>query len=139
MKTASFVILALVGAATLALSLLSARIAYVGEWRVGQVPLAQVVAASPGVGPALRGARGTAAAYAAGYAVLFLVIVLGPYRRGERWAWWAILGGVLTVLALVALRVPSLGTQLGVGPAIFQLAVVVIGLLLDVGRLRSGR
>ena len=139
MKTASWVLLALIGVVVLALSLLSAQIAFVGDFNIGPVPLTKLAAAAEGVGPALRAARGTAAGYAAAYAVLFLAIVLGPYRRGETWAWWAILAGALMLSALVALRVPLLDTQLGVGPVGIQLAVVLIALLLDMGRLRSAR
>jgi hypothetical protein len=35
---------------------------------------------------------------------------------------------------LVLLRIPMLGTQLGVAPAVMQLGILVVGLLLDAGR-----
>jgi hypothetical protein len=83
---------------------------------------------------ALRGIRGTSAAYAAGYAVLFLSIVLGPYKRGETWAWWSLLGALVVPCVLVVLRVPLVGA-----PALQQCGVGVAALLLDVSRLRSAQ
>jgi hypothetical protein len=71
------------------------------------------------------------------YGVLFLAIVLGPYRRGDTWAWKALLVAGLTQSVLVLLRIPILGTQLGVAPAVNQIVILVVGLLLDVGRLKG--
>jgi hypothetical protein len=140
MKTASWVILTVMGALVLIVSLISAGLAYSGnDYPIGPKPISEIAAAHEGVGIALRGIRGTSAAYAAGYAVLFLAIVLGPYRRREVWAWWAILGGV-TVIALIAwLRMPFIGLRLGIGAPLIQLGIVVVGLLLDVGRVRAAR
>jgi hypothetical protein len=138
MKTASWVLLTVVGVAIVLVSLLSARLAYVtGDYNIGPAKVAEVAGDRPAVASALRGMRGTAAAYAAAYGVLFLSIVLGPYRRGEVWCWWALLWGALALEAFTLARIPLLGTQLGVGPASVQLALVVVGLLLDVGRLKS--
>jgi hypothetical protein len=139
MKTASFVVLFLVGLAILALSLLSATIAYSREFNLGQYGIAKVEAALPGAGPALRGQRGTAAAFATAYAVLWLVVVIGPYRRGEAWAWWALLGSTLTLATLILLRVPLVGIRAGVSTALAPLVLVLLGLLLDLGRLRGGK
>ena len=89
---------------------------------------------------ALRGIRGTSAAYGAGFAVLFLATVLGPYRRGEKGAWWALLAAALVVVVIAVARVPLLGIPFGSGgsgPAFTQSCVIVLALLLDVGRLRS--
>lgn len=137
MRIVSWVLLTLVGAATLVLSLLSASVAYrpVPD-QIGPATLDEVAAGREEVATALRGRRGTAAAYAAGYATLFLFVVLGPYRRGERWSWWALLVASLVLAALTVARVPLLGTRLGTGAAAVQLAVVLVALLLDVGRLR---
>ncbi len=77
----------------------------------------------------------TAAAWAAGWAALFLAVVLGPYRRGDVAAWWGILASAV-VLALVAgARVPLIGVRAGSGGPLVMLAIVVIALLLDVRRL----
>jgi hypothetical protein len=85
---------------------------------------------------AVRARRGTAAAYAAGFATLFLAITFGPYRRGDVWAWWALLAGTLVVSVLILLRVPFLFIRLGAGAALIQLVVVGLGLALGPGRLR---
>ena len=99
----------------------------------------------PDVAIAVRARRATAAAYGAGFATLFLAITLGPYRRGDVWAWWALFAGILVVSGLILLRVPLLGIQLGTAAAvtgtgtalasIVQLAVAGLGLALGAGRL----
>ena len=138
MRIVSWVLLALVGVATLVASLLSANVAYrSAQDQIGPVGLEELAAGRGEVAAALRARRGTAAAFAAAYAVLFLSIVLGPYRRGDRWAWWALLAGVLVLFGLTLLRVPALGTRAGVGTAAVQLATVVAALLLELRRLRA--
>jgi hypothetical protein len=128
----------LVGGVTLVLSLVSANVAYrTGRERIGPLTLQEVAAGREEVATALRARRGTAAAYAAAYSVLFLAIVLGPYRRGERWCWWAILAGAVVLAALSLARLPLLGAHPGTGTAAVQLGIVVLALFLDVGRLRS--
>ena|SRR5258706_6856739 len=142
LRTVSWVVLALMGAVILLISCASAYLAYLGDYPIGGVPVAEVAGGRLGVLTALRGIRGTSAAYAAGYAVLFLVTVLGPYRRGEVWSWWALLAGALTIALLGLLRVPLLGIAFGAGgsgPVFTQAAVVVVGLLLDVGRVTARR
>lgn len=144
MKTVSWILLAVVGGLTVLGSLGSLALAYfgnpsndilapglsvkaVGEWR-------------PDALTGTRARRGTAAAYALGYGLLFMTVVLVPYRRGEVWAWWAILGAAVTVFIAYALRMFTLGTNQGVGvPGAVQLGVIAIALLLDAGRLRAPR
>jgi hypothetical protein len=140
MKTASWVILVVVGALTLLASLNSANLAYRGNYPIGGTPVAQVAAGRPEILTALRGIRGTSAAFAAGFAVLFLATVLGPYRRGDKGSWWALLLATATIVAITWARVPLLGIAMGQGgsgPALVLGGVVLIGLLFDVGRLRS--
>lgn len=139
LRTLSWVLLAVVGALVLSVSFLSASLAYRGDYAIGPAKVAAVAAGNPEVLSALRGIRGTSAAYASAYAVLFLAIVLGPYKRGETWAWWALLSALVLLAALTALRVPLLGTRLGVGPVLVQCSVGVLALLLDSGRLRAAR
>jgi hypothetical protein len=66
---------------------------------------------------------------------MFLLVVLIPYRRGEVWAWWAILIATLVLSVMIWLRVPTLGITLGASTGYTQLVVVVVALLLDVKRL----
>lgn len=139
MKTASWIILVVVGALTLLGSLASLGIAY-GSARdqIGPASLTELSLGRPEVATAVRARRATAAAYAAGFATLFLAITLGPYRRGDVWAWWALAVGTLVVSVLILLRVPFLGTQLGAPAALIQLVVAGVGLALGAGRLRGG-
>ena len=149
MKKASWILLAVVGALTLLGSLVSLGFAY-GSFpdQVGPVSLTELSAGRPEVETALRARRATAAAYGAGFATLFLAIAVGPYRRGDVWAWWTLLAGMLVVSVLVLLRVPFLGVRLGSTAAVtgagsaysslIQLAVVGLGLGLGAGRLRGG-
>jgi hypothetical protein len=89
------------------------------------------------VATAVRARRATAAAYAAGFATLFLAITLGPYRRGDVWAWWELAAGTVVVAVLILLRVPFLGVRLGAPAALLQLAAVGLGLALDASRMRG--
>ena len=139
MKKASWILLAVLGVAITLLSLVSAVHAYwtSDNYRIGGLSVSKVAGGDAGVERALRAIRGTSAAYGAAYGVLFLAIVLGPYRRGDVWAWKALLAGGLTVFVVVVLRVPILGTQLGVSGAVTLIVPLVVGLLLDAGRLKS--
>lgn len=139
LRTASWVLLAIVGGLTLLVSVISSYLAYRGDYPIGGMPVAEVAAGREGIQNALRGVRGTSAAYGAGFAVLFLATVLGPYRRGETGAWWALFLANAAVVVIAVARVPLLGIPFGpgVGPALTQGAVILVGLLLDVGRLRS--
>jgi hypothetical protein len=140
LRTASWVLMAVLGVITLLISFASAYLAYVGDYPIGGTPVAEVAAGRPEILTALRGIRGTSAAYGAGFAVLFLATVLGPYRRGEKGAWWALLAGAVVVVLISAARVPLLGIPFGSGgsgPAATQGGVILLALLLDVGRLRA--
>jgi hypothetical protein len=147
MKTASWILLAAVGALTLLGSLGSLAIAYATDNdQIGPVRLSELSAGKPDVATAVRARRATAAAYGVGFATLFLLIALGPYRRGDVWAWWSLLVGMLVVTVAILLRVPFLGVPLtsaaavrGAGTALSsltQLAIVGVGLALGAGRLR---
>ena len=142
MKKASWVLLTIVGALMLLASLASLFTAYrpgAPDALAPGITLDALTAGNPDAATALRARRGTAAAFAAAYAVLFLFVVLGSYRHGDRWSWWALLGGALTLGLLVAARVPLLGTRAGVASGLIPLVVVVIALLLDVRRVSGSR
>jgi hypothetical protein len=140
MRIASWVLLALVGSLNLLGSLGSSFVAYQsGQDQFGKVSLSELAAGRPEVATALRARRGTAAAWSAGFATMFLFIVLGPYRRGDVWAWWALLAGALVVSLLYLARIPFLGTTAGAAAGGTLIGTVIVGLLLDVRRLlKSG-
>ena len=146
MKKASWIILTLIGALTMLGSLVSVAVAYTSiPDQIGPATLDELSSGRPEIAVALRARRATAAAYGAGFATLFLAITLGPYRRGEVWAWWTLLAGTLVVSGLILLRVPLLGIQLGTAAAVtgagtalsslVQVAVAGLGLALGAGRL----
>jgi hypothetical protein len=139
MKKASWIVLAVLGVAVTLLSLVSAGRAYRtgDDYGIGRSRVSKVAAGDADVASALRGIRGTSAAYAAAFGVLFLAVVLGPYRRGEVWAWYALLAAGLTEFVLVALRMPLLGTELGLAAAVTQNGILLLGLLLGVSRLKG--
>jgi hypothetical protein len=139
MKKASWILLAILGSAITFFSLVSAVHAYWtdDDYRIGPLRVSEVAREDLRVGTALRAIRGTSAAFGAAYGVLFLTVVLGPYRRGDVWAWKALLLAGLTQGVLVLLRIPILGTQLGVSAAVTPIILLVTGLLLDVGRLKK--
>ena len=135
---ASWVLLFIVLAATALLSLQSLRIAYTSphdsitrEYTLDEV---RATGGEDAV-KALKGRRATAATWALAYALLGLVVVLGPYRRGERWAWWALLVsfGLSQVLSL--LRALMLGTTLGIQAPSLLLALALLALLAAVPRI----
>ena len=139
MKKASWILLTVGGVAITLLSLVSAVHAYrtSDDYSIGDSRVSRVAGGDAGVATALCGIRGTSAAYGAAYGVLFLAVVLGPYRRGDGWAWKVLLVAGLTQFVLVLLRIPILGTQLGVSPAAMQVGLLVVGLLLGIGRLKG--
>ena len=138
MKKTSWILLAVLGVAITLISMVSAVHAYrtSDDYGIGPSRVSKVAGGNEGVATALRGIRGTSAAFAAAYGVLFLAVVLGPYRRGDVWAWTALLVAGLVQFVIVLLRVPILGTRLGISAAVTPFAILVVGLLLDVGRLR---
>jgi hypothetical protein len=78
---------------------------------------------------AFKGRRVTAAVWAIGYALLAIFVVLFPYRRGEKWAWFALLISIgLPQLASIG-RVFILGSFLGAQPSLTVLAVTLLALL----------
>lgn len=138
LRKASWVLLTIAGALTLFFSLVSTLWAYWGNYPIGGMPVAEVAGGRDGLLVALRGIRGTSAAFGAAFAVMFLGTVLGPYRQGDRRAWWTILVATLALALIILARVPTLGVALGQGgtPVAYTLGgLVLLGLLLDAGRL----
>ena len=141
MRKISVGFLAGLGIGILLISFVSMSQAYFNNYAIGGneggVSVTKVGGGDDKLVKALRGIRGTSAAYAAAFAVLFLAIVFGPYKRGETWAWWALMAACLLHAAMVLLRLVFVDTTLGVGPAVTQVVVVIVALLLDVSRLRT--
>lgn len=84
---------------------------------------------------AFRGRRATAATWAMGYGILALAVTLFPYRRGERWAWWALLVSVGLSQLLSLARAPMLATTGGIQAPAILLAFVLLGLLAGAPRM----
>jgi hypothetical protein len=139
LRAASWVLLALVGVLVLLIALTSANLAYRGDFPVGGVSIGEIASGRDAVLEGLRGSRGTAAAWGAAWAALFLAVVLGPYRRGDVATWWGILASVLALGAVVGARVLFLRSQAGTGTALVILVVVLLALLLDVKRVAGAR
>lgn len=139
LRTVSWALLALVGVAVLLVSLSSANLAYRGEFPLGGVSIADIASGREAVLLGLRGARGTAAAWGAAWAALFLAVVLGPYRRGDVATWWGILASALVLGAVAGARVLFIDLQAGTGTPLVLLVVVIVALLLDVKRLAGPR
>ena len=139
LRTVSWALLALVGVGVFLIALTSANLAYRGDYPVGGVSIGEVAAGRDAVLEGLRGSRGTAAAWGAAWAALFLAVVIGPYRRGDVATWWGILASVLVLGAVVGARVMFLESQAGTGTALVILVVVLVALLLDVKRLTGTR
>ena len=139
LRTVSWVLLALVGALVLLGSLASANLAYRGEYPIAGVSITDIASGREVVLLGLRGTRGTAAAWGAAWAALFLAVVLGPYRRGDVATWWGILASVVVLGAVAGARVLLIPFQAGTGEPLVLLVVVLIALLLDVKRLSAAR
>jgi hypothetical protein len=129
----------LVGVLVLLTSLISANLAYRGDYPVGGVSIGEIASGREAVLEGLRGVRGTSAAWAAAWAALFLAVVLGPYRRGDVATWWGLLASVIVLVAVVGARVLFLQSQAGTGAALIVLVIVLVALLLDVKRLTGPR
>jgi hypothetical protein len=139
MNTASWILLTFAGVAITLVSLVSAAHAYrtSDNYPIGGQSVSKIAGGNADLATALRGVRGTSAAYGAAFGVLILAIALGPYRRGDTWAWKALLIAGLVHFVLVMMRIPILGTQFGVPAAVTQFGLLAVGLLLGVGRFRS--
>lgn len=139
MKTASWVILAVVGAAAILGGLGSLALAYRGgnDTIARGTTVQSLAAGNEEIATALRGRRATAAGYAIAFGALFLAVAIGPYRRGDASSWWALLAAAAVLALTAALRIPMLGTRRGTGTAALLFLVTLVGLLLDLGRVRG--
>lgn len=135
---ASWVILLVVSSAIVLLSAQSLSIAYTGKpdrltseytiTQIGEQGGDQAV-------KAFRGRRATAATWAIAFGLLSIAVTWVPYRRGERWAWWALLISLGFSQILSILRVIALATTIGSGASGILLAFVLLALLAGVPRM----
>lgn len=141
MRTASWILLLVLSVLILLGGLLSASLAYFGspeqDLLTESVSVEDVSAGRLEIRTALRGRRATAAAFALGFGVLLLLVVVGPYRRGEKWAGWAVLASSLVVSLVVLGRLIFLDSGRGVAAGVILLGGVVLALLLDWKRFPS--
>jgi hypothetical protein len=97
-----------------------------GNETPGGVSMQELAKISPELPVALRGRRATAASLAITCGILISWLAAVPYRRGEKWAWWALLSAVGLGALLSMLRVSALGTRAGVaGAGIFLIWLIV--------------
>ena len=85
---------------------------------------------SPEVATALRGRRVTAATWALAYGIMLWGVLLVPYRRGERWAWWVVLLSLVVSQLLSLARIPMLDTQQGAAASAILIGMALVGLFL---------
>ena len=83
---------------------------------------------------AIRGRRLTAATWALAYAVLFAWVVLGPYRRTEKWAWWILMASLIIPQVISIARLLFIGTTAGTLPSALLLGFGLLGLMAGVPR-----
>jgi hypothetical protein len=129
---ASWVLLTIVGGLTLFISLVSAFLAYVGEYPIGGMPVEQVAGGREGLHRVARDSRDVGG---------FRRRLRGGFwgrctSRRETGAWWTILLATLAMALIVLARIPHPGCRSGQGgtPRPQCSAAHALGLL-DVGRL----
>ncbi|HZM89414.1 MAG TPA: hypothetical protein VFF31_23025 [Blastocatellia bacterium] len=138
----SWVILLVVAGAIVLLSANSIWIAYTGapDTLSGAYSLTQIAEqGGEEAVKAFRGRRATAATWALGYALLAITVIWIPYRRAEKWAWWAVFLSVAISQLLSMARAVMLGTTVGTGAASMVFAFVLLGLLAGAPRVFSQR
>ena len=135
---ASWVILLVASAAILLYSVMAAAVAYRGARDNLTQSLTMEQMRETGGEEAVRAFRGrrvTAAAWAIAYSLLSMFVVLFPYRRAERWAWWAILCSVGLSQLLSIARAPLMGTTGGAGVSGIVLSLFLLGLMAGAHRI----
>lgn len=95
------------------------------------VSMQELSRTNPELPVALRGRRATAATLAVTSGILIAWIAAVAYRRGERWAWWALLCSIGLGAGLSILRISLLGTRLGAGAAAFVLIWAIVALAIS--------
>jgi len=91
----------------------------------------ELTSINPELPAALRDRRATAATLSFTCGVLAAWVALIPYRRGEKWAWWALLCSVGLGALLSIFRIQALGTRAGAGTAAVFLAWLLLALAIS--------
>lgn len=134
MRTLSWILLTIVCLLLVLGSVASLFIAYFGDPSsdliTGSTNLASL-SLTEDVELALRGRRGTAASYSLAFAFSMLALVLGPYRKGDRWAVWVVLVSFVILGGASLLRIPALGIVQGATTGGGLLLVVIPAIALN--------
>jgi bacteriorhodopsin len=101
------------------------------EDRIAGVSLADLAKLSPDLPNAIRGRRATAASLAITSGLLVCWIAATVYKRGEKWAWYALLSSLGIGSILSILRIPLLGLSSGVGAPAVMGGVMLVALLIS--------
>ena len=127
----SWVLLLVLVAMLTFVSLNSARIALAGgdDAITSTYSLEDLRDADPEAATAVRGRRLTASVWALAVGLLAAFVVWVPYRRRERWAWWALLVSLGLPQLISAARALVLENALGAGVAVTLLVVLALALL----------
>ena len=137
---ASWVILLALSALLIFFSLNSLSVAYFGkqdtlvaitegdQMRVIGLEKIKEIAGDEGV-KAFKARRATAATWAFGCALLSAFVAFFPYRRGEKWAWWALLLSLGLSQLLSLGRAITIGTTQGASASGIILSFVLLGLI----------
>ena len=145
---ASWVILLVLSGLLIFLSLNSLRLAYFGKGdtlvaitegdqvRVVGLEKIREIAGEEGV-KAFKARRATAATWAFGCAVLSALVTFFPYRRGEKWAWWALLLALGLSQLLSLGRAVTIGTIQGASASGIILAFALLGLIAGIPHIFS--
>jgi hypothetical protein len=139
---ASWVILLIVSGAIVLLSAQSLWIAYSGgsDGLTREYTLTQIgEQGGDQAVKAFRGRRATAATWALGYALVAIAVTWIPYRRGEKWAWWALFVSLGLSQFLSLGRAVMLATTAGTGAPAVLLAFVLLGLMAGAPRMFTQR
>lgn len=135
---ASWVILLVVSAGIALVSLQSLAIAYGKSDEILTSSYSTVQIKEQGgeeAFKALKARRVTAATWALAYALLAIAVTLVPYRRGEQWAWWALLVAIGISQILSMARAVTVVTTSGAGTAGVLLAFMLLGLMAGAPRM----
>jgi hypothetical protein len=139
---ASWVILLVVAGAIILLSAQSLLVAYTGgaDGLTSEYTLTQIgEQGGDQAVKAFRGRRATAATWALGYGMLAVAVIWIPYRRAEKWAWWAVFVSLGLSQFLSLGRAIMLATTAGTAAPSILLAFVLLGLLAGSPRLFGDR